>query len=82
MTLGDDPDLRYLQVDPQIQCSTPEHFRLAFSIALPSLIFWGAGIPFIAFLVLLLYRNKLDDVQIKAKFGFLYEGYNKRHFYW
>lgn len=51
-------------------------------VALPSLIVWGLGIPFFAFLLLRGDRDKLDSIQTKKKFGFLYRGFRKKFYFW
>jgi hypothetical protein len=52
------------------------------SVALSSIIVWGLGIPFFAFLLLSRHNNKLDSIETREKFGFLYRGYKKDFYYW
>jgi uncharacterized protein YcgL (UPF0745 family) len=47
------------------------------AVALPSLIVWGVGIPMFAFILLMRERNKLNKIDIREKFGFLYNGYKR-----
>ena len=51
-------------------------------IAVPALVIWGFGIP--AFVWIVLARNKqdLDLVETREKYGFLYNGYKKKYYYW
>ena len=50
-------------------------------MALPSIIVWGLGIPFFAFALLSRVRNKLKNINVKERFGFLYNGYKKEYYY-
>jgi len=72
----------YLDGNLAVQCWQSEHLKWAFMIGLPSLVFWGLGIPFVAFYVLRNRSDQLDDENMKAKFGFLYEGYKVKAYYW
>jgi hypothetical protein len=49
---------------------------------LPSIIVWGLGIPFFAFILLKRESDKLDSLEVRQKFGFLYRGYKKDFYYW
>lgn len=50
--------------------------------ALPSIIIWGLGIPAFAFLLLQKEKDRLKRIEVKEKYGFLYNGYQKRFYYW
>ncbi|CDW76199.1 UNKNOWN [Stylonychia lemnae] len=47
-------------------------------VALPSIIVWGLGIPFFALSILIKMRKKLENLDVKQKYGFLYRGYKKQ----
>ncbi len=51
-------------------------------VALPGLIIWGLGIPFFAMVLLFKNRKKLSKLEIKEKYGFLFNGYNIDYYYW
>ena len=51
-------------------------------IVVPSLIIWGFGIPAFAWLVLSRNKENLDDIETREKYGFLYNGYKKKYYYW
>jgi hypothetical protein len=51
-------------------------------VSLPSIIVWGLGIPFFAFILLKRESEKLDSIEVRQKFGFLYRGYKKDFYYW
>ena len=68
--------------DLNVVCYTPSHLGWALGGALPGILIWGIGIPLSAFLFLYYSRTKLQDLNTKEKFGFLYNGYRERHYYW
>jgi hypothetical protein len=51
-------------------------------IAVPSIIIWGFGIPFFAWIILSRSKDDLDLVETREKYGFLYNGYKKNYYYW
>ena len=52
-------------------------------LGVPSLIIWIIGIPLIAFIILLIYRDNLMKVgPVKRTFLVLYQGLKKGAFYW
>ena len=51
-------------------------------IAVPSLVIWGFGIPAFAWIVLMRNKDYLDLVETREKYGFLYNGYKKKYYYW
>ena len=69
-------------LDLEIICWSGVHKFVSYFIALPSIIAWGIGIPFFAFILLMRVRNKLDLIETKEKYGFLYRGYRKELYYW
>ncbi|CDW91326.1 UNKNOWN [Stylonychia lemnae] len=71
-----------VQVDLEILCWSQEHTFYSCLVALPCIIVWGLGIPFFALSILIKMRKKLENFQIKQKYGFLYRGYRKQYYYW
>lgn len=51
-------------------------------IAVPSLIIWGFGIPAFAWIILARNKENLDNIETREKYGFLYNGYRKKYYYW
>ena len=51
-------------------------------LAVPSLIIWGFGIPLYAWIILAKYKEDLDLIEIREKYGFLYNGYKKNFYFW
>jgi len=63
------------QIDYTIKCGQKIHSFWSYTVAMPSIIVWGLGIPFFSFVLMYRERKKLDKVETKEKFGFLYNGY-------
>lgn len=63
-------------------CFRGTHVVWAFFVAIPSLVVWGLGIPFFAYLLLRREKNKLDTLETKEKYGFLFRGFKKKYYYW
>jgi hypothetical protein len=51
-------------------------------VALPGIFVWGLGILFYAIYLLYSLRGQLHKLEIREKFGFLYNGYKRKHVYW
>ena len=49
---------------------------------MPSIVVWGLGIPFFAFVLMFRERKNLMQIEVKEKFGFLYNGYQSDLFFW
>jgi hypothetical protein len=65
-----------------VVCYEGLHQYIAFGVALPFLILWGIGIPAIVLLMMSKESDKLDTVDVKRKFGFLYNGYKRHNYFW
>lgn len=65
-----------------IDCKDPIYTFWSDIVAMPSIIVWGLGIPFFALVLMYRDRKNLEKVEVKEKFGFLYNGYQTRYFYW
>lgn len=68
--------------DMTIKCWEKVHSFWSYSVAMPSIIVWGLGIPFFAFLLMFRERHSLMKIEVKEKFGFLYNGYQSDLFFW
>eukprot|EP00371_Babesia_bovis_P003646 XP_001612293.1 GCC2 and GCC3 domain containing protein [Babesia bovis T2Bo] len=51
-------------------------------LGLGGLIFWGFGIPFFSYIVLLVNRKKLYAPDVRMKYGFLHNGYQQEYWFW
>jgi len=80
--LGDSSSDSYLDGNLEIKCWESEHLKWALMVGLPSFVFWGLGLPIAAIWMLRRNQEKLHLDTMKAKFGFLYEGYFTKSYYW
>ncbi len=55
---------------------------MTLGVALPCLLAWGIGIPAGVWVLMTRDKERLDTVAVKEKFGFLYNGYKRRSFFW
>jgi hypothetical protein len=51
-------------------------------IAVLGIGLWGCGIPVCSLYLLWKNRNRLDDIDVRKKYGFLYKGYNDDSYFW
>ena len=65
-----------------IECWDEKHVFHVLFVVLPSLIFWGIALPWICLLVLYKNRKKLGNTKVRKRYGFLFNGYTKKEFYW
>lgn len=68
--------------DLEIICYHGAHKLWALGVAFPSLVVWGLGVPFFAFVLLSRKKNKLKVLEVKERYGFLYNGYKHEFYYW
>jgi len=68
--------------DPQHECWTAAHFSWALGVAMPSFLIWGLILPFILFRKLKKRSKNLHDLEVYAKYSFVYEGLKKNRYYW
>jgi hypothetical protein len=73
---------KFVLVDMTIKCWDTAHSFWSYSVAMPSIIVWGLGIPFFALVLMTRDRHQLDKIETKEKFGFLYNGYTQGLFFW
>lgn len=71
-----------MKYDLTVVCWKSQHLTFSFFVAIPSIIVWGFGIPLFAWILLGRNREDLDTIEIREKYGFLYNGYKKKYFYW
>ena len=68
--------------DLEVTCWKSEHIRYSLFVAAPSLINWGFGIPFVAWIILSRNKKDLETIELREKYGFLYNGYKKSYYFW
>ena len=76
-----DNDKRVID-DLQVLWWQEEHVLYSLSIAVPSLIIWGFGIPLFAWIVLARNKDSLTQIETREKYGFLYSGYKENYYFW
>jgi hypothetical protein len=72
----------WLSGETDVRCWTTEHKFYMFAVALPTLLVWSVGLPLLSFSILACKRRKLNQLENKLRFGFLYNGYTENVFYW
>ena len=73
---------KWLTADYSIECWTEEHTMYALSYALPSLIVWGLGIPFVSMILVFKHRNQLKEFTTKLKFSYFFNGFHEKYYLW
>lgn len=68
-----------LYEDLQVICYSKNHKIIAYAVALPALLLWSLGIPTLGGWVIFKNRSKLQQSDVKDKYGFLYKGYKHPH---
>ena len=68
--------------DLSLKCWSSSHLAWALGGALPGILIWGIGIPLFALLILYRFRFNLTEDNVKERYGFLYNGYKARNYYW
>jgi hypothetical protein len=61
---------------------SPEHLRWVMAIALPMLIVWVIGLPVVALIMLIKFRNSLENELVKKYLLLIYQGLKPKVFYW
>ena len=77
-----EPGERWLLTNHDIRCWEGEHMFYTVVVILPSIIVWGCGIPIVFLGILYKKRGVLNKFSVKARYGFLYNGYEMKTFFW
>ncbi|KAL4490255.1 hypothetical protein ABPG72_004294 [Tetrahymena utriculariae] len=72
----------YILSDISYECYTDIHKKYIAIVCLPGLILWAFIIPLVILRNLIKNRQNLDHATIRLKYGFLYQDYKSKHFYW
>ena len=78
----DDTPITFLIMDYDIQCWTSEHMSMVYFIGIPGVLFWGLGLPIFTYYVLRTNIDKLETVEFKMRYSFLYVGYKQDRCFW
>jgi len=77
-----DPQELWVSTQMNIRCWQGEHMEYALTVALPSILIWGIGVPALCLLVITSERKRFHEVETKIKYGFLINGYKQTEYYW
>ncbi|CAG9330610.1 unnamed protein product [Blepharisma stoltei] len=72
----------WLVQDLDIRCWDRGHVFYSLAVAVPSMIIWGIGIPTVSLYFLWRNKRKLDSISVRLQFGFLFNGYKAKSYYW
>ena len=71
-----------LAANLEILCDSNNHKIWQFAVGLPGLLVWGLGIPLFGIMILTKDKERLEKIETREKYGFLYRGYKHAFFYW
>ncbi|CAG9321394.1 unnamed protein product [Blepharisma stoltei] len=72
----------WLEENLDIKCWNYEHKMYALVVALPALVVWGLLLPAACLTDLIKKKNSLDCLNVKIRYGFLMNWYEKKYYYW
>jgi hypothetical protein len=72
----------WLNENLDIRCFDSKHNSFALVVVLPVLVIWGLLVPILVLLYLVRNRRELSEINMKLRFGFLYNGFKQSKFYW
>eukprot|EP00347_Sterkiella_histriomuscorum_P017660 403348489 len=71
-----------LKIDLEVVCYKGQHTFWSMFVAVPGILVWGVGVPMLSYMLMNNEKHRLDSIEIKAKYGFLYRGYKRKYFYY
>lgn len=76
-----------LKIDLEVRCWSQIHYLFLFIVALPSLIAWGVGLPFVTFWLLnnnrnIITANSDKENEAAETYGFIYGGFKSEYYLW
>lgn len=72
----------YVLADMHLKCWEEEHYFIVSVFALPSLFIWNLLFPLFCLLKISKMKKDLKSENTVLKFGFLYNGFDEKMFYW
>jgi hypothetical protein len=72
----------WLNENLDIRCFDHKPNSIALTVILPVFVIWGLLVPLLVLLYLVRRRRKLSEINMKLRFGFLYNGFKQSKFYW
>ena len=70
------------RADLSIKWYSNTHILWSALLGIPNVVIWGIGIPVTALVLLIKYKNKLEQWEVQRYLLMLYQGLNKNRFYW
>ena len=77
-----EPGPSYLREELSEQCWVSRHLGFALGFGVSGMALWVVGLPLWTFLVLRDKRALLANTSVRLQYGFLYNGYAPRSYYW
>ena len=71
-----------MKQDSEVQCWTYTHIFWSVIIALPNFCLWTLILPLSLLRVLRKNAKNLDNLELYAKYSFVYDGLRKDKYYW
>ena len=75
-------DERRVYDDLEVECWNTTHIAYSLIVAAPSIIIWGLGIPLLSIIILYKKKDKLELIDTREKYGFLYNGFKQKYYFW
>jgi hypothetical protein len=72
----------WLNDNLSIKCWEGTHELYTLAIALPGIVIWGICIPGYGIIVTYKNRHRIEELEIKQRYGFITAGYKNEHYYW
>ncbi|CAG9321997.1 unnamed protein product [Blepharisma stoltei] len=72
----------WLVDDLNLRCWDSQHVFYITAIAFPAILLWGIGIPTTCLFLIMKNKEKLTNIDIRIKYGFLFNGYKFSSYYW
>eukprot|EP00899_Mesostigma_viride_P008437 jgi/Mesvir1/17595/Mv08827-RA.1 len=73
---------KHWESDLGLECYEGDHFWLAFGVAVPTLALFVVGMPLAWVVFMWHHRRALGEDHSHSQYGFLYQDYKLRYFYW
>ena len=75
-------NVSYALSDMNLTCWGSDHIFMVVVFAIPCLVLWILIFPLVCLISIAKHRKKLKDENTVLKFGFLYNGFHEKTFYW
>ncbi|EWS73362.1 WD domain, G-beta repeat protein (macronuclear) [Tetrahymena thermophila SB210] len=73
---------KYIRADYTYECYTQQHKNYIFLMLGPGLLLYSIIYPTFIFIVLYRSRKQLSDALVRLKYGYIYQDYKEKCFYW